>query len=146
MHVSGTHRPYNQESRPHPCFGESHGHCMDKTCDKTFIPKQWCLPVWPYSSGPNSCHLTRLPPQRATVSSEAIQAKQQWLGICLCCWKRYIVAIRKTKEYVYGIWVYNVLGIWKGYYRVKTSLVSFMKLWTKARNNNEYLKYHSKLT
>ena len=27
--------------------------------------------------------------------------------------------IRKGKDYVYGIWVYKVLGIWKGYYRVK---------------------------
>ena len=27
--------------------------------------------------------------------------------------------IRKSKDYVYGIWVYKVLGIWKGYYRVK---------------------------
>ena len=24
--------------------------------------------------------------------------------------------IRKNKDYVYGIWVYKVLGIWKGYY------------------------------
>ena len=35
--------------------------------------------------------------------------------------------IRKSKDYVYGIWVYKVLGIWKGYYRVnKKSLVSCM--------------------
>ena len=27
--------------------------------------------------------------------------------------------IRKSKDYVYGIWVYKALGIWKGYYRVK---------------------------
>ena len=27
--------------------------------------------------------------------------------------------IRKSKGYVYSIWVYKVLGIWKGYYRVK---------------------------
>ena len=26
---------------------------------------------------------------------------------------------RKNKDYVYGIWVYKALGIWKGYYRVK---------------------------
>ena len=52
---------------------------------------------------------------------------------------------RKSKDYVYGIWVYKVLGIWKGYYRVKKSLVSYMKPWTEARNN-EYMKYHSKLT
>ena len=26
---------------------------------------------------------------------------------------------RKSKDYVYGIRVYKVLGIWKGYYRVK---------------------------
>ena len=27
--------------------------------------------------------------------------------------------IRKSKDYVYGIWVYKVLGMWKGYNRVK---------------------------
>ena len=53
--------------------------------------------------------------------------------------------LKKSKDYVYGIWVYKVLGIWKGYYRVKKSLVSCMKLWTKARNN-KYMKHHSKLT
>ena len=55
------------------------------------------------------------------------------------------VLIRKSKDYVYGIWVYKALGIWKGYYRVKKSLVSYMKPWTEARNN-KYMKYHSKLT
>ena len=53
--------------------------------------------------------------------------------------------LRKSKDYVYGIWVYKVLGIWKGYYRVKKSLVSCIKPWTEARNY-KYLKYHSKLT
>ena len=28
-------------------------------------------------------------------------------------------SIRKSKDYVYGIWVYKALGVWKGYYRVK---------------------------
>ena len=28
-------------------------------------------------------------------------------------------SIRNNKDYVYGIWVYKVLDIWKGYYRVK---------------------------
>ena len=32
--------------------------------------------------------------------------------------------IRKSKDYVYGIWVYKVLGVWKCYYRVK--ITSFM--------------------
>ena len=41
--------------------------------------------------------------------------------------------IRKSKGCVYGIWVYKVLGIWKGYYRVTKSLVSCMKPWTEAR-------------
>ena len=59
-----------------------------------------------------------------------------WLYYCL---------VRKSKDYVYGIWVYKVLGLWKGYYRVKKSLVSCMKPWTEARNN-KYMKYHSKLT
>ena len=56
-----------------------------------------------------------------------------------------VIVIRKSKDYVYGIWVYKALGIWKGYYRVKKSLVSYMKPWTEARNN-KYMKYHSKLT
>ena len=30
-----------------------------------------------------------------------------------------IPQIRKSKDYVYGIWVYKAFGIWKGYYRVK---------------------------
>ena len=54
------------------------------------------------------------------------------------------IHIRKSKDYVYGIWVYKVLGIWKGYYRVKKSLVSCMKPWTDARNN-KYMKRHSNL-
>ena len=53
--------------------------------------------------------------------------------------------LRKSKDYVYGIWVYKALDIWKGYYRVKKSLVSYVKPWTEARNN-KYMKYHSKLT
>ena len=53
--------------------------------------------------------------------------------------------IRKSKDYVYGIWVYKALDIWKGYYRVKKSLVSYVKPLTEARNN-KYMKYHSKLT
>ena len=42
------------------------------------------------------------------------------------------IGIRKSKDYVYCIWVYKALGIWKGYYRVKKSLVSYMKPWTEA--------------
>ena len=56
------------------------------------------------------------------------------------------IEIRKSKDYVYGIWVYKALGIWKCYYRVKKSLVSYVKPWTEARYNNKYMKYHSKLT
>ena len=56
-----------------------------------------------------------------------------------------LLLIRKSKDYVYGIWVYKALGIWKGYYRIKKSLVSYMKPWTEARNN-KYMKYHSKRT
>ena len=55
------------------------------------------------------------------------------------------IPIRKSKDYVYGIWVYKAFGMWKGYYRVKQSLVSYVKPWTEARNN-KYMKYHSKLT
>ena len=57
-----------------------------------------------------------------------------------------ITLIRKSKDYVYGKWVYKVLGIWKGYHKVKNPLVSYMKPWTEARNNDKYMKYHSKLT
>ena len=57
----------------------------------------------------------------------------------------HTIVVRKSKDYVYGIWVYKVLGIWKGYYRVKKSLVSSMKPWTDARND-KHMKYHSKLT
>ena len=55
------------------------------------------------------------------------------------------ILIRKSKDYIYGIWVYKALGIWKGYHRVKKSLVSHMKPRTEARDN-KYMKYHSKLT
>ena len=34
--------------------------------------------------------------------------------------------LRKSKDYVYGKWVYKVHGIWKGYYRVKKIIISFM--------------------
>ena len=37
----------------------------------------------------------------------------------------YINTIRNGKDYVYGIWVQKVLGICKGYYRVKR-ITSFM--------------------
>ena len=76
------------------------------------------------------------------------------LGIELCGCSTWLIDvpddwtltwIRKSKDYVYGIWVYKALDIWKGYYRVKKSLVSYMKPWTEARNN-KYMKYHSKLT
>ena len=63
------------------------------------------------------------------------------ISISLSTWK---LQIRKSKDYVYGIWVYKALDIWKGYYRVKKSLVSYVKPWTEARN--KYMKYHSKLT
>ena len=35
------------------------------------------------------------------------------------------IHIWKSKDYVYGIWVYKVLCIWKCYYRVK-KIISFM--------------------
>ena len=37
----------------------------------------------------------------------------------------WLVLLRKSKGYVYSIWVYKVLGIWKFYYRVK-KITSFM--------------------
>ena len=36
-----------------------------------------------------------------------------------------LIFIRKSKNNVYGIWVYKILGIWKGYYKVKKN-TSFM--------------------
>ena len=36
---------------------------------------------------------------------------------------QHLYPIRKSKDYVSGIWVYKALDIWKGYYRVKKSLV-----------------------
>ena len=33
--------------------------------------------------------------------------------------------LRKSKDYIYGIWVYKALDIWKRYYRVK-QITSFM--------------------
>ena len=54
--------------------------------------------------------------------------------------------VRESKDCVYGIWVYKVLGIWKGYYRAKKSLVSCMEPWTEAWNYNRCMKPHSKLT
>ena len=72
------------------------------------------------------------------------------LAFCYFVWQfgdevAVSILIRKSKDYVYGIWVYKALGIWRGYYRVKKSLVSYVKPWTEARNN-KYMKYHSKLT
>ena len=61
------------------------------------------------------------------------------LCVCVCVWGGgggdplpYVNVItypcpnpdKKIKDYVYGIWVYKVLGIWKCYYRVKNT--SFM--------------------
>ena len=44
------------------------------------------------------------------------------MGMCILIQAMIIIAlsnIRKSKDYVYGIRVYKVLDIWKGYYRVK---------------------------
>ena len=69
---------------------------------------------------------------------------QRW-DFAKYCGIASIDQIRKSKDYVYGIWVYKALDIWKGYYRVKKSLVSYVKPWTEAINN-KYMKYHSKHT
>ena len=44
------------------------------------------------------------------------------------CSLRLLYCIRISKDYVCGIWVYKLLGIWKGYYGVNKSLISYMKL------------------
>ena len=79
--------------------------------------------------------------------SEAMLS-DHWWGLVAFTWDPFHrkCLIRKSKDYVYGVWVYKVLGIWKGYYRVKKSLVLCMKSWTEARNDNKYMKSHSKLT
>ena len=74
------------------------------------------------------------------VSREVYCAQQMALCIVLFCIvvcynKKYGIIlqpvaflcqfpIRKCKDYIYGIWVYKVHGLWKVYYRVKKSLVS----------------------
>ena len=30
---------------------------------------------------------------------------------------------RKSKDYVYGIWLYTLLVIWKGFYKVKKIII-----------------------
>ena len=40
--------------------------------------------------------------------------------------RRHGSLIRKSKDYIYCKWVYKVLGIWKGYCRVKKIITSFM--------------------
>ena len=37
------------------------------------------------------------------------------------------IPVRKSKDYVYGIWVYKALDIWKGYYRVKKIITGFVR-------------------
>ena len=48
-----------------------------------------------------------------------LKMSMKWQPFCL----HLNVLIRKSKDYVYGIWVYKALGIWKGYYRVKWLMV-----------------------
>ena len=54
-------------------------------------------------------------------------------------------SIRKSKDYVYGIWVYKSIWYMKRLLKSKKWLVSCMKSWTEARYD-KYMKYHSKLT
>ena len=41
------------------------------------------------------------------------------------CWDTLVCWTRKSKDYVYGIWIYKVLGMWKGYCGVK-KITSFV--------------------
>ena len=59
--------------------------------------------------------------------------------------RRLEIQIRKSKDYVYGICVYKVPGIWKGYYRVE-KITGFMHETVNRARNYKYMKYHSKLT
>ena len=49
-------------------------------------------------------------------SSVVALSQKQWYSFIYLCIHN---PLRKSKDYVYGIWVYKALGIWKGYYRVK---------------------------
>ena len=68
--------------------------------------------------------------QWRTIRITAIRGASLWIlmGVFTGVWlylKVFSYIIRKSKDYVYGIWVYKVLGIWKCYYRVKT-ITNFM--------------------
>ena len=74
-----------------------------------------------------------------------------WNALIICpiiklpgAWITKKFPLRKSKDHVYGTWVHKSLGIWKGHHREKNPLVSCMKPWTQARNNNKNIKYHSK--
>ena len=111
----------------------------------------WCQAIiWTNAGilliGPPGTNFSEIFINIHTFSFKKIHLKMasgKWRPFCL----NVIIPlqIRKSKDYVYGIWVYKALDIWKGYYRVKKSLVSYVKPWTEARNN-KYMKYHSKLT
>ena len=63
-------------------------------------------------------------------SYESDSSRAFWCRECATWhWNEYVLILlnlilytypnRKSKDYVYGIWVCKALGIWKGYYRVK---------------------------
>ena len=55
-----------------------------------------------------------------------LDSDRQWQDKWMINLASNFIYIRKSKDYVYGKWVYKVLGIWKGYYRVKKIITSFM--------------------
>ena len=46
--------------------------------------------------------------KRMLYLSQNMSGDRHWKNRCYS-------PIRKNKDYVYGIWVYKALGIWKGY-------------------------------
>ena len=70
-------------------------------------------------------------PKRPTLSAILPIHNNNWMAYPQICRSHQLCSvddlatimatnsIRKSNDYVYGIWVYQALGIWKGYYRVK---------------------------
>ena len=104
--------------------------------------------LWVFVPGKSLAGLHTPPPSQVIKSRSNLWwslyhvQSQHTVGGWLAHW---FYVKRKSKDYVYGIWVYKVLGIWKGYYIIKKITGFIHEPWTEARNN-KYMKYHSKLT
>ena len=67
----------------------------------------WFVPKGPVDDTSKSQHTVECP-YNAGQHKMILHTSLQWLR-----------QKRKSKDYVYGIWLHKVLGIWNGYYRVK---------------------------